>query len=368
LFVILRYLTVQLFTSMLTVVSVLLMVFMSGRFIKYLGEAASGKISSEVLFSIMAYRLPGYLELILPLGLFLGILLSYGRMYLESEMTILFACGVSKVQLVMLTLFVSLIVTLLVATISLYVTPWGMQQALVIVNEQAKKPEFELLVVPGRFQSHNAGGKAFYAEQLSENKKEMQGVFFAEKNQNDGTIAVSMAQRATFLIDEETDIRFLVFHEGVRYQGKPGELELFKIDYETYGVKFAETANSSKKLWDETIPTNDLLGSESPKDKALLQWRISLSLLVPIVSLLAIPLSRVSPRQGRFFHLIPAMLIYVTYLGLLIMSKNNLEIGKIPMWLGMWWVHVLFLAIALLLLFSPDWSRLVQSKKIRAQG
>ena len=47
----------------------------------------------------MAFRIPGFLQLILPLGLFLGILLAYGRLYLESEMTVLSATSMSQKRL-----------------------------------------------------------------------------------------------------------------------------------------------------------------------------------------------------------------------------------------------------------------------------
>src|SRR3546814_5551804 len=67
-----------------------------GRFIKYLAQAASGALDPGSLFLIMGFRLPGFLQLILPLGLFLGILLAYGRLYLDSEMTVLSATGMSQ--------------------------------------------------------------------------------------------------------------------------------------------------------------------------------------------------------------------------------------------------------------------------------
>ena len=106
--IVFRYLTRQVIISMLAVSGILLLVFMSGRFIKYLADAAAGELAGDVLFQIMAYRFPGFLELILPLGFFIGILLAYGRMYLESEMTVLFACGVSDKQLLMKTLLGSI--------------------------------------------------------------------------------------------------------------------------------------------------------------------------------------------------------------------------------------------------------------------
>src|SRR5690554_1890877 len=112
--IVFRYLIRQIMVSMVAVSGILLLVFMSGRFIKYLGNAAEGEIPAGVLFSIMAYRFPGFLELILPLGLFIGILLAYGRMYLESEMTVLFACGVSDRELLQKTLIGAIPVMLVV--------------------------------------------------------------------------------------------------------------------------------------------------------------------------------------------------------------------------------------------------------------
>lgn len=66
---------------------------------------------------------------------------------------------------------------------------------------------------------------------------------------------------------------------------------------------------------------------------------------------LAVPLSRVNPRQGRFLKLLPAILIYMTYLALLIAARGALDKGKIPPQLGLWWVHGVFLVLGLLLLY-----------------
>lgn len=82
-----------------------------------------------------------------------------------------------------------------------------------------------------------------------------------------------------------------------------------------------------------------------------LQWRLSIPLLVFIVTLLAVPLSKVNPRQGRFLKLLPAVLLYMSYLALLITARGMLDKGKIPLGLGLWWVHLIFLAIGLLLVY-----------------
>jgi len=354
LFIIFRYLTRQVLISMTAVSGILLLVFMSGRFIKYLAEAAQGELAADVLFAIMGYRFPGFLELILPLGLFIGILLAYGRMYLESEMTVLFACGVSERQIMWQTLGASLVVMVIVGFMSLYLSPWGMQQVQRIFNDQYKMTEFEMLA-PGRFQSLSSGGRVTYTEGLSDDKRELRGVFIAQP-EGDGVVLIS-AERGTQIIDDVTGSRFLVLHEGTRVEGQPGQRDYRVVEFESYGLKISQNQAAREKRIKEAVSTFELMASDDPEERALLHWRIALPLIVPVVTLLAIRLSRVNPRQGRFFHLLPAMLIYIAYLGLLIVARDALANEQMPEWLGLWWVHVLFLGVLLALHKLPELKR-----------
>jgi len=367
--IVFRYLIRQIMVSMLAVSGILLLVFMSGRFIKYLGNAAEGEIPAGVLFSIMAYRFPGFLELILPLGLFIGILLAYGRMYLESEMTVLFACGVSDRQLLAKTLAGCLPVMLVVGSMSLFVSPWGMKKVEAIFNEARTATEFEMLA-PGRFQDFSSGGRVTYTETLSDDKRQLQGVFIAEYGQEGQGVTLITAETGSQLVDQATGSRFLILENGGRYQGIPGQLNYNETRFDAYGLKVLSGDAGSKKL-EEGVSTIALWRSDNPEDRALLHWRFSLPLIVPIVTLLAVCLSRVNPRQGRFFHLLPAMLVYITYLGLLIVARDALADGKVPEWVGMLWVHFLFLALGVWLNFGPAWlnrRRLEKEIGIHAQN
>ncbi|WP_300495688.1 LPS export ABC transporter permease LptF, partial [Marinobacter sp.] len=232
--IVFRYLTRQVIISMLAVSGILLLVFMSGRFIKYLADAAAGELAGDVLFQIMAYRFPGFLELILPLGFFIGILLAYGRMYLESEMTVLFACGVSDKQLLMKTLLGSIPVMLVVGAMSLYVSPWGMKKVEGIFNEQRQATEFEMLA-PGRFQSLSSGERVTYTEALSEDKRRLEGVFIAEHSEDSKGLTIITAREGSQFIDEETGSRFLVLEDGARFEGLPGQLAYDVTGFEAYG-------------------------------------------------------------------------------------------------------------------------------------
>lgn len=351
--IVFRYLSREVLVTLSAVSAVLLVIIMSGRFIKYLAQAAQGALDPGVLFLIMGYRIPGFLQLILPLGLFLGFLLAYGRLYLDSEMTVLSATGMSQQRLVAYSLAPAALVALMVAWLSLGLAPQGVTAVGRILNQQDALTEFDTLV-PGRFQTLKNGNRVTYTESLSADRGELGGVFISEKrlsqdNKEQG-IGVLVAESGRQVIHEDGS-RYLILENGYRYDGNPGKADYRVIKYGTYGILLPKPEISAEIGEREAIPTRDLLGSDNPRYQAELQWRLSIPVLVFVVTLLAVPLSRVNPRQGRFLKLLPAILLYMAYLSVLIAARGQLDKGKIPMALGLWWVHGIFLSVGLLLLY-----------------
>lgn len=175
--IVFRYLAREVFITLAAVSTVLLVIIMSGRFIKYLAQAAQGLLDPGVLFLIMGYRIPGFLQLILPLGLFLGILLAYGRLYLESEMTVLTATGMSQSRLLGYTLIPALLIAVLSGLLSFSLTPMGVREVAAILQDQDALTEFDTLV-PGRFQSMKDGARVTYTEDLANGREELRGCVY----------------------------------------------------------------------------------------------------------------------------------------------------------------------------------------------
>ncbi|QAY88144.1 lipopolysaccharide export system permease protein [Pseudomonas arsenicoxydans] len=351
--IVFRYLSREVLLTLSAVSAVLLVIIMSGRFIKYLAQAASGLLDPGSLFLIMGFRLPGFLQLILPLGLFLGILLAYGRLYLESEMTVLSATGMSQQRLFVMTLFPATLVALIVAWLSLSLAPQGANQFQLLLNKQDALTEFDTLE-PGRFQALRDGTRVTYTEQLSDDRINLGGVFISQKNvssdEKDRGITVLVAEKGRQEIRPDGN-RYLILDNGYRYDGNPGQADYRAIKYDEYGVLLPKPDVSDEVTDRDAMTTSSLIGSDDLRLRAELQWRLSLPLLVFIVSLMAVPLSRVNPRQGRFLKLLPAILLYMAYLTILIAARGALDKGKIPPALGLWWVHALFLVIGLGLLY-----------------
>ena len=369
--IVFRYLSREVMLTMSAVSAVLLVIIMSGRFIKYLSQAAQGLLDPGVLFQIMGYRLPGFLQLILPLGLFLGILLSYGRLYLESEMTVLAATGMSQQRLLAITMAPAAVLCVIVAWLSLSLAPQGVAQWMKVVDQQDSMTEFDTLV-PGRFQMLRDGSRVTYTETLSDDRVNLGGVFISERhevapNKKDPGIAVLVAEKGRQEVRPD-GTRYLILENGYRYDGKPGQPDYRAIKYDTYGVMLPKPEIAEDLSERESIPTSTLLTSDDARSRAELQWRLSLPLLVFIVTLMAVPLSRVNPRQGRFLKLLPAILLYMAYLTILIAARGALEKGRIPAALGLWWVHAIFLAIGLGLMYWEPLKLRRASRKAAALG
>ena len=354
-----RYLAREILISMLAVSVTLLLITMSSRFVKYLLQAASGDLAPEVVLAVMAYRLPSFLEVVLPLGLFIAILLSYGRLYVESEMTVMSACGLSTSRLALYTLMPSILVAAVVAWLSMVASPEGIGKVQEILEDAKNSSGLELLVA-GRFRVDEKTGRVTYIESLNDDQSTMQQVFSAQqtKTKEGVELSVIFAEQGKLRMDDGQSSRYLVLGNGYRYIGRPGGLDFRVTQFEQYGQRISEPRNQSKAYKKvDARTTEQLLKSTRLEDKAALQWRISLAILVPIIALIAQALSKTNHRRGRYVKMLPAFLVYIIYLVMLNAARDAIEKEKIPLEWGMWWVHGLFLLLALILLYGGDWLR-----------
>lgn len=333
-----RYLGKQVLLSTSAIALILLVVAILGRLLKYLAQASQGDLDPGVLFMLMGFRVPDFLQLILPLALLLGILLAYGRMYAESEMTVLIACGMSDRRLLSLTQRAAMGIMLATALLTLYLTPQGMVQAGRLLEAQEELNEFDVMI-PGQFQNLSRGARTTYAERVENGV--MYGVFMHEATGE----RVIVAEQARPVEDAQGN-RFILFRNGSVTEGLGSEAGFTLTRFAEWGASLPPRTIAFDAADEEQATGNLALWADGgPAALAELQWRISLVLLIPILTLLAVPLSKVSPREGQFARLVPAILLYILYFGLLLVSRDKLAEGDLSPWLGMWWVHVLFAAL-----------------------
>lgn len=348
--IVFRYMVREILATMSAVTGILLLVIMGNRFIRYFSDVAEGDFPAGLLGSLMLFHLPGFMQLILPLAFFLGILLAYGQLYLNSEMTVLAACGVGPGRILAASCLPALLVALIVGLCSLWLTPAGLAQNERLLTEQEQRADFSMLT-PGRFQS--LGERTLYTERVEQGSSRMENVFIAERDRNEQGQNLEVVTRAASgyqVNDEETGSRFLVLSDGSRVSTRPGSAVAEKLEFETYAVRLQESVASLEVDDVEMQSTVALWQSDGAESTAALQWRLSLALMVPILTMIALPLSRADPRQGRFARLMPAIALYVAYMSLLLAAQDAVAGGQLAAAIGLWPVHGAFALIGAWLL------------------
>lgn len=356
-----RYITREIFMTTLAVTFTLLVIVISSRLVAYLGSAAAGDLPPGLVFSIISYRVPGFLELIMPLGFFISVLLVLGRMYVDSEMTVIIACGIGPHRVLAMALVPALLVALVVAATSLFVTPYTTLRVQQMLRDAGNATGLDLITA-GSFRVINQGrGRVTYVDRIDPKTGEMLDVFAADRHTSDSGESqqvILVAARGHTQIDAETGEKFLILGDGTRYLGQPGEREFQIMDFAKLGQVMEQGASTPIYRKQDTLTTRELLRSQRPDSKATLQWRISLALLVLVSTITAVALARTDHRRGRYGKLFPAFTLFMIYFVLLNASRDAVSKQRLPIDVGLWWVHILFMVIGLLFIFWPDlWRR-----------
>lgn len=344
-----RYLFKEVFSSFAAVSFIILLIFISSRFIKYLARAANGGLSSDILLWIILYRLPGFLEIILPIGFFIGVMLACGRLYVDSEMVVLQACGISKNQLLKNILGPATLLAIVLFALTCWVTPLGAQKYYQIWNDPENFDGASTLV-EGSFKTI-AGKTVIYTGGLSRDKSELRDVFVLRDYSDRSKGFSVMRADAAKIIQESADERYIELKNGVEYSGALGTKKFTISAFEKYTQWFemddAKELKPSNEI--DGKSTADLWHSQHFKERAHLQWRLSMPLIMFVLAILALALSETSHRKGRYAKMLPGLVLYMLYFGALVAARSAMEKGQLPE-STLWGIHGFFLVLALYLL------------------
>lgn len=355
-----RYLTREVSQALFVVTLVLLLAFLSQQMVRYMNFVAIGKIPTNVLLELVGFEVPYLLALLLPLGVYLGILLAFGRLYADHEMIIMQMSGYGSGQLYRLITSIAITVFAIILVLMLWVNPWISAKRQQVMGSDEATVHLIQTMIPGRFQVSPDGRNVMYVEKMSRDRLVAENIFLAEQKKN--TDAKSAEQNAWMLVaanqgyqekDKESNDQLFVAEDGYRYEGVPGQNDFKITQFKKYFVRLPQNSPQAAHAENESLPTEQLLVNyNNPKRAAELQWRVSVALSAVLLTFLAVPLSTVRPRQGRYLILLPAILVYIVYVNLLWIARRWVEQGVVPLDIGMWWVHGLMLMLVLAALLT----------------
>lgn len=341
-----RYLLKEVFVTLIALTVILLFIFISNQAVIYLNRAANGIIPGMIILKLLLCELPGLACALLPLGFYIAILLSYGRLYADHEMICMYTGGYSPLSLLKHTLLMALVVAVMIAWIGFKLVPDFAFQRAAILRTTGIKPIIQTLS-PSQFKSISSDKLVFYVESVTRDHDHAQHVFLSRRL-DDQVWQVIWADEAFARQNPRTGEDDLILTQGHAYVGVPQEQESQLIDFDEMVIQMPKpTSNPEEEI--SAQPTSVLwpfYGKDRAKS-AELQWRLSVPIMVLVLTLIAVPLSHIRPRAGKFSHLLVAIGIYMIYANLMFVARDWMVNGTIPIFVGIIWVHMIFLCLGL---------------------
>jgi len=369
--IIFRYLLKEVAKTQLAVFFVLMTIFISQKFVRVLGDASEGSIPGQLVMTFIALKIPDLAGMMLPLSLFLGVLLAYGRIYADNEMTVLHACGVSEWYVVRVTLVLAFVTAILTGVFTLYLAPMASEYQYQVKEDLAADSGLSALVA-GRFQKTGNGDAVVFIHDKSRKDNSFRKVFVAQlpdENSSEESIINSSIVYANTgkVFEDERGSQRLVLSDGIRYHSEIDSDGFQSVAFDKYyiQIKDQEVEHKHRKL--SALPTSQLF-FDTPSEliaeyRATIQWRIAFPLACIILIFIAVPLSVVNPRQGKFAKMLPALMLFLGYFLLLTSMRSGVEKNAIPHFIGLWPIHISALLLGVTLLMKDRTS----GRKIKAK-
>ncbi|HNP36751.1 MAG TPA: LPS export ABC transporter permease LptF [Woeseiaceae bacterium] len=346
-----RYILKEIALTWVAVTAVLLLILLTNQFARVLGNVAKGNLPKDAAMQVIGLSAVQYLTVLIPISLFLSIMMALGRLYRDSEMAAMTACRVGPMGVYRPLLWLALPLVAAVAWLSIEIGPSALQQVDTIGAEARRQIDLSS-IEPGRFTEVGPENAVVYGEKVSADGV-MENVFMQRQGE-DGRVEVVIAKSGEQVATDDPDTRMLLLHDGRRYEGVPGTTGFRVLEFEEHGIPYRLPGLEAADPAPRAMPFVTLLESSDPLEIAELQWRLSIPLSTLLLGLLAVPLSKSQPREGRYGRIAIGLLVFIIYLNMLSAAKAWIESGEISPGLGLWWVHGAVLLLTVLLLAAQN--------------
>ncbi len=341
-----RAIALELSSTAGAVFSVLFCILFSVGLVRILGEAANGEIDSSAVVSILALSALTNLPVVLTLTVFVSVLMSMSRAFRDSEMVVWFASGRSLLAWIPPVIRFAVPAVLLIALLTFLVAPWAQAK---MAESRARFQQRDDLskVTPGRFAESTSANRVFFVESVDLDGARVRNVFVDHRTpEREAVIAAAEGQ-----VQVQPDgSRVLTLERGRRYEGRPGAPGFRVVEFGRYSVPLEQPVQATfSPSTARALSTIDLLLAPTPINQGELLWRLGLPIVALVLALLAVPLAFINPRVGRSANLIVAVLLFVLYLDGIQITQAWVQQGRIGFAAGVWILHLLALALAVLL-------------------
>jgi len=318
--------------------------------VRYLEDSVQGQLPGSTVILLTLLRIAIALEVLLQTTLYLSVMIAFGRLYRDSEMTGLFACGIRMTRVLRPVFFVAITAGLLVACFSLYIRPWAWNQFFTLKARAVAN--FDMTRMKGgNFYEIEDGKTVIFADTVDNRTDQAQGVFM--QTNRHGKMQIIYAQEGNQYPQEATEDPVVVLHNGRMYEFSGAEKECEILQFGTLEMPLVSKDGMPLEQRVKAVSTEQLMPSTDREEIAEIQWRLTAPFSTILLALLGVPLSRSSPRQGKYAKVPLGILVFAVYYNLSAITKKWVGQGVVGTIPGIWWTQVLLAGLLLVLLWQP---------------
>ena len=294
---------------------------------KLLDQAASGKIPTVTLVTLMIYGTIASFPMILTIASFLTVVITINRYCKDHEFAIWAASGISPAYWLKQTALFSLPLTLICAISSMYVTPWATAKSQNYANYLSKQ-QTSMFLSPGIFKENADGKQVFYIEHYTLVPSLARKIFVQYDSDDNHTYNITANAGR---VENKGGILSLVLEHGHRYELNNTQDTNIILDFQHFkaSIKQEYTPLDQVKAQVTTASVLQLFKQNDSHAKAELSWRISIALMMFAMTLIAVPISIQTGRvQNNLIFIIPPIL-YAIYENIILTLNGYLGSGTI---------------------------------------
>jgi lipopolysaccharide export system permease protein len=325
---------------------VLVTLVLTNLMIRVLGNAASGTANPKDALVLIGLGMINYLPILLTASVFVAILMVLTRWYKDSEMVIWQSAGISLLKILRPILNFTAPIAIAIAVLSIFASPWASEKSATIKQRFQQRDDISMLA-PGQFRESSGNNRVFFIESMNPETDVITNVFVTDFGKERQLVAVA---KQGFIQNTPDGEKQLILETGRRYEGTPGNTDFRITEFDKYTVKLADKVIDPIINGPRTLPAWVLIQDLNKAHLGEILWRIGLPLMAFVFAIIAIPLSYMDPRRGRYTALIMAVLLYFTYSNLLKLMQAWVSTGKLSFSIGWWLLHVVIALIGLTLI------------------
>lgn len=317
--------------------------------IRLFNEAYSKGLGIDSIIKFVILTLPQNVSLIVPIAMFLAIIVCFGKYFSNNEMFVTLAGGVTWMEIVKNTLKPAIVLTIITLITTMYLNPLSKQT--LDIYESSLSAQALLSSVTDDKIIKIPDGRVLYIKNKSGSN--LYNVFLYQKEPKEDEYKVITAPSAE--IDSNKDAAYVNFKNVNIYTRNPKNFESSygKADKAIYSI-YDNTIRDFNHERVDRYYMHTLIENFFNKSSELATAckgeffsRINNSIAVLVASLIALALCRLRPRQNKYAKLLPAVIVLAIYLCTNMFINTCMGNGSIPVWIGVWLPHIIFVIFAI---------------------